>query len=90
MSPGGNGTGKWWWRTPICRQCCGSRNSRERGSTGRRSTLGGRLQCLIYKPTGREHFMPEMLDPEDVRPFDLTDELFASFPMESAVAGSDG
>ena len=60
------------------------------GFYGRRFTWGGQLQSLIYKPTGREHFMPEMLDPEDVRPFDLTDELFASFPMESAVAGSDG
>ena len=51
---------------------------------GRRFTWGGRLQSLIYKPTGREHFMPEMIDPEDVRPFGLPDELFAYFPMESA------
>ena len=51
---------------------------------------GGAVASLIYKPTGREHFMPEMLDPEDVRRFELPDELFASFPMESAVAGSDG
>ena len=49
---------------------------------GRRFTWGGRLQSLIYKPTGREYFMPEMIDPEEVRPFGLPDELFALFPLE--------
>ena len=50
---------------------------------GRRFTWGGRLQSLIYRPTGREYFMPEMIDPVDIRPFGLPDELFALFPMES-------
>lgn len=48
---------------------------------GRRFTWGGRLQSLVYLPTGREHFKTEMLDPEDVRPFGLPDELFARFPL---------
>ncbi len=50
---------------------------------GRRFTWGGRLQSLVYKPSGREYFMPEMIDPEDVRPFGLPDELFAHFPLDS-------
>ena len=47
---------------------------------GRRFTWGGRLQSLIYRPTGYEYFLPEMIDPENVAPFGLPDELFASFP----------
>ena len=54
---------------------------------GKRFTWGGRMQSLIYKPTQREHFMTEMLDPEDVRPFGLPDELFASFPLVSGPNG---
>ena len=54
---------------------------------GRRFTWGGRLQSLVYKPTGREYFMPEMIDPEDVRPFGLPDELFAHFPLEPGEGG---
>ena len=50
---------------------------------GRRWTRGGWLQSLIYKPTGREHFMTSMIDPEGVCPFGLPDELFAFFPMAS-------
>lgn len=53
---------------------------------GRRWSWGGRLQSLIYRPTGREYFMTEMIDPEDNRPFGLPDELFATFPMQ----GDDG
>ena len=50
---------------------------------GPRWTRGGRLQSLIYKPTGREHFMTEMLDPENVRPYGLPDELKGRYPMDS-------
>ena len=57
---------------------------------GRRFTWGGRMQSLVYKPTRREHFMTEMLDPEDVRPFGLPDELFASFPLEPGPNGERG
>jgi hypothetical protein len=48
---------------------------------GRRWSWGGRLQSLVYRPTGREFFMTAMIDPENNRPFGLPDELFASFPM---------
>ena len=48
---------------------------------GPRFTWGGRLQSLVYKPTGREYFMTTMLDPEGNGPFGLPDELFAFFPM---------
>ena len=48
----------------------------------RRFTWGGRLQSLVYKPSGREFFLPEMINPENNRPFGLPDELFASFPLE--------
>lgn len=57
---------------------------------GRRFTWGGRMQSLVYKPTRREHFMTEMLDPEDVRPFGLPDELFASFPLAPGPNGEPG
>lgn len=50
---------------------------------GRRWSWGGRLQSLIYQPTGREYFMITMIDPEDNRPFGLPDELFAAFPIDS-------
>lgn len=48
----------------------------------RRWTWGGRLQSLVYKPTGREYFLPEMVDLEDITPFGLPDELFAFFPLD--------
>ncbi len=47
----------------------------------RRWTWGGRLQSLVYKPTGREFFLPQMIDLEDLSPFGLPDELFAHFPL---------
>ncbi len=47
----------------------------------RRWTWGGRLQSLVYKPTGREFFLPQMIDLEDLNPFGLPDELFALFPL---------
>ncbi|MBM3278138.1 MAG: hypothetical protein FJY95_08655 [Candidatus Handelsmanbacteria bacterium] len=47
----------------------------------RRWTWGGRLQSLVYKPTGREFFLPQMIDLEDISPFGLPDELFAHFPL---------
>jgi hypothetical protein len=47
----------------------------------RRWTWGGRLQSLVYKPTGREFFLPQMIDLEDIAPFGLPDELFAHFPL---------
>jgi hypothetical protein len=50
---------------------------------GRRFTWGGRLQSLIYRPTGYEYFMAEMIDPENVAPFGLPDELFEMFPFEN-------
>ena len=34
--------------------------------------------------------MTEMLDPEDVRPFGLPDELFASFPLAPGPNGEPG
>ncbi len=49
---------------------------------GQRFSWGGRLQSLIYRPTGREYFMAEMIDPENVAPFGLPDELFEMFPFE--------
>ena len=48
----------------------------------RRFTWGGRLQSLVYKPTGREFFLPQMVDIEDINPFGLPDELFATFPLD--------
>ena len=50
----------------------------------RRFTWGGRLQSLVYKPTGREFFLPQMIDVEDINPFGLPDELFATFPLGDA------
>ncbi len=47
----------------------------------RRWTWGGRLQSLVYQPTGREFFLPRMIDLEDIAPFGLPDELFAHFPL---------
>jgi hypothetical protein len=49
-----------------------------------RFTWGGRLQSLVYRPTGREFLLPEMIDVEDIAPFGLPDELFASFPLSPA------
>ena len=49
----------------------------------RRFTWGGRLQSLVYKPTGREFFLPQMIDLEDINPFGLPDELFATFPFST-------
>ena len=49
-----------------------------------RFTWGGRLQSLTYKPTRREFFLPQMLDLEDINPFGLPDELFATFPLNTA------
>lgn len=47
----------------------------------RRWTWGGRLQSLVYQPTGREFFLTQMIDLEDINPFGLPDELFALFPL---------
>jgi hypothetical protein len=47
----------------------------------RRWTWGGRLQSLVFRPTDREFLLPEMVDVEDIAPFGLPDELFASFPL---------
>ena len=49
-----------------------------------RFTWGGRLQSLPYKPPRREFFLPQMLDLEDINPFGLPDELFATFPLNTA------
>ena len=49
-----------------------------------RFTWGGRLQSLEYKPTGREFFLPTMVDLEEINPFGLPDELFAAFPFVDA------
>ncbi len=49
-----------------------------------RFTWGGRLQSLTYKPTRREFFLPQMLDLENINPFGLPDELFATFPLNTA------
>ena len=51
-----------------------------------RFTWGGRLQSLVYKPTGRQFVLPEMIDLEGINPFGLPDELFATFPF----TGRDG
>ncbi len=48
----------------------------------RRFTWGGRLQSLIYRPTGYEFFLTRMIDPEGINPFGLPDELFQSFEFE--------
>jgi hypothetical protein len=50
---------------------------------GHRWSWGGRLQSLVYRPTGREYFKTTMIDPENNRPFGLPDELFASFELPS-------
>ena len=49
-----------------------------------RFTWGGWLQSLVYKPTGREFFLPQMVDLEGINPFGLPDELFATFPFTTA------
>jgi hypothetical protein len=53
----------------------------------RRFTWGGRLQSLVYRPTGREFFLTRMVDLEDINPFGLPDELFATFPLTSEEGG---
>ena len=49
-----------------------------------RFTWGGRLQSLVYKPTGRERLLPRMIDQEGINPFGLPDELFATFPFTAS------
>lgn len=47
----------------------------------RRFTWGGRLQSLVYRPSAREWLMTRMIDLEDINPFGLPDELFATWPL---------
>jgi hypothetical protein len=53
-----------------------------------RWSWGGRLQSLVYRPTGREFFLPTMIDVEDIAPFGLPDELFASLLLAPAPDGA--
>ena len=50
----------------------------------RRFTWGGRLQSLVYRPTGTEYFLTRMIDLEGINPFGLPDELFQSFEFDDS------
>jgi hypothetical protein len=50
----------------------------------RRFTWGGRLQSLVYRPTGTEFFLTRMIDLEGINPFGLPDELFQSFEFDDS------